>query len=265
MLFVFTGTDRDGHLSTRLANRDAHIAWLGDNAERIHVGGPLLAEDGETMIGSMLVIEADSEAEARAPARHRPLRHRRSVRHHSVARLAMDRRQARLTAPATRSGRHTMAYWLFKSEPGTWSWDDQVAAGGAGAEWDGIRNYQARNNMREMKLGRSRGFFYHSVNEKQHDGRGRGHRLEISHPDSTTDDPNAGNAWTSSRGRSLSPRPSLWPWISRPNPKPRPHGAGQQYPPLRPAGEAGGMEDHPGHGRPEGLTTAWTSITASCR
>ena len=59
-----------------------------------------------------------------------------------------------------------MAYWLFKSEPNTWSWDDQVAEGDKGAEWDGIRNYQADNNMKEMKVG-DKAFFYHSVNERQ--------------------------------------------------------------------------------------------------
>jgi len=59
-----------------------------------------------------------------------------------------------------------MTYWLFKSEPGTWSWDDQVAKGAVGEEWDGIRNYQARNNMRVMKQG-ERGFFYHSIDEKR--------------------------------------------------------------------------------------------------
>jgi len=78
-----------------------------------------------------------------------------------------------------------MAYWLFKSEPGTWSWDDQVAKGAAGEEWDGVRNYQARNNMREMKLG-DRGFFYHSLKEKSIVG-----VVEVCkeiHPDSTTDD-----------------------------------------------------------------------------
>lgn len=57
-----------------------------------------------------------------------------------------------------------MAYWLFKSEPGAWSWDDQVRDGTA--EWDGVRNYQACNNMKAMKKG-DLGFFYHSVNEKQ--------------------------------------------------------------------------------------------------
>ena len=43
-----------------------------------------------------------------------------------------------------------MAYWLFKSEPNTWGWDHQVARGEVGEESDGVRNYQARNNMRAM-------------------------------------------------------------------------------------------------------------------
>jgi len=78
-----------------------------------------------------------------------------------------------------------MAYWLFKSEPSTWSWDDQVAKGDAGEEWDGVRNYQARNNMRLMQLG-DLGFFYHSQKDKEIVG-----IVEVcatSHPDSTTDD-----------------------------------------------------------------------------
>ena len=54
-----------------------------------------------------------------------------------------------------------MNHWLFKSEPDAWSWDQQVARGDAGEEWTGVRNYQARNNMRAMKVG-DRGFFYHS-------------------------------------------------------------------------------------------------------
>ena len=58
-----------------------------------------------------------------------------------------------------------MKYWLFKSEPSTWSWDDQVARGDAGEEWDGVRNYQARNFMRDMAIG-DRAFFYHSQSEK---------------------------------------------------------------------------------------------------
>ena len=54
-----------------------------------------------------------------------------------------------------------MQYWLFKSEPSTWSWDQQVAKGDVGEEWDGVRNYQARNFMRQMNVG-DLGFFYHS-------------------------------------------------------------------------------------------------------
>ncbi len=58
-----------------------------------------------------------------------------------------------------------MAYWLFKSEPGTWSWAQQKARGKDGEEWTGVRNYQSRNTMRAMKLG-DKGFFYHSGGDK---------------------------------------------------------------------------------------------------
>ncbi len=57
-----------------------------------------------------------------------------------------------------------MQYWLFKSEPFKWSWDQQVAA--SVDHWDGVRNYQASNNMKAMKLG-DRGFFYHSNEGKE--------------------------------------------------------------------------------------------------
>lgn len=82
-------------------------------------------------------------------------------------------------------GYRLMAYWLFKSEPSTWSWDDQVAKGDDGEEWDGVRNYQARNFMREMKIG-DLGFFYHSQKDKAIVG-----VVEViaeAHPDSTTED-----------------------------------------------------------------------------
>jgi len=78
-----------------------------------------------------------------------------------------------------------MAYWLFKSEPNAWSWDDQVAKGDVGEEWDGVRNYQARNNMRAMKTG-DRGFFYHSMKEKSVVGVIE--VIEEARQDSTTDD-----------------------------------------------------------------------------
>ena len=78
-----------------------------------------------------------------------------------------------------------MAYWLFKSEPDVFGWDDLVAKGDAGEEWDGVRNYQARNNMRAMKLG-DQGFYYHSRTGLEIVG-----ICEVcaeAHPDSTTDD-----------------------------------------------------------------------------
>ena len=59
-----------------------------------------------------------------------------------------------------------MEYWLFKSEPSTWSWKDQVKKGKEGEGWDGVRNSQANYNMKKMKIG-DLGFFYHSVKEKQ--------------------------------------------------------------------------------------------------
>ena len=78
-----------------------------------------------------------------------------------------------------------MQYWLFKSEPSTWSWDQQVAKGDVGEEWDGVRNYQARNFMRQMNVG-DLGFFYHSQKDKEIVG-----IVEVCanvHSDSTTDD-----------------------------------------------------------------------------
>ena len=79
-----------------------------------------------------------------------------------------------------------MAYWLFKSEPDVFSFDMLLAKGKAGEEWTGIRNYQARNNMRIMKLG-DKGFFYHSNTGKNIVG-----IVEVCntiHPDSTADKP----------------------------------------------------------------------------
>lgn len=59
-----------------------------------------------------------------------------------------------------------MQTWLIKSEPGSWSWDDQVARGDKGEHWDGVRNHQAAKNLKAMKVG-DRAFFYHSVDEKR--------------------------------------------------------------------------------------------------
>ncbi|MEC8366179.1 MAG: EVE domain-containing protein, partial [Pseudomonadota bacterium] len=59
-----------------------------------------------------------------------------------------------------------MNYWLMKSEPSKWSWNDQLARSEDGEGWDGVRNHQASNNMKAMEIG-DLAFFYHSVNEKQ--------------------------------------------------------------------------------------------------
>jgi len=79
-----------------------------------------------------------------------------------------------------------MAYWLFKSEPDVFSFDDLISRGETGEQWDGVRNYQARNNMRAMKKG-ERGFFYHSNVGKEIVG-----ICEVvaeAHPDTTAADP----------------------------------------------------------------------------
>jgi predicted RNA-binding protein with PUA-like domain len=75
-----------------------------------------------------------------------------------------------------------MAYWLFKSEPDAWSWDAQKKEGAKGAEWDGVRNYQARNVMRSMTQG-DLGFFYHSGDERRVVGVVK--VVAEAHPDST--------------------------------------------------------------------------------
>jgi predicted RNA-binding protein with PUA-like domain len=79
-----------------------------------------------------------------------------------------------------------MAHWLFKSEPDVFSWDMLKAKGKAGEEWTGIRNYQARNNMRQMRLG-DRGFYYHSNIGKAVVGIAE--VCKLIHPDSTADIP----------------------------------------------------------------------------
>lgn len=59
-----------------------------------------------------------------------------------------------------------MNHWLFKSEPSTWSWNDQVKAGAKGTHWSGVRNHLAKQNMMKMRVG-DLGFFYHSNEGKE--------------------------------------------------------------------------------------------------
>ena len=94
-----------------------------------------------------------------------------------------------------------MTHWLLKSEPHVFGWPEQVALGDAGGPWTGVRNYQARNNMRAMALG-DRGFFYHSTRGLEVVG-----LLEVTasaHPDPTADgDPR----WDCVTVRALVPLP----------------------------------------------------------
>jgi predicted RNA-binding protein with PUA-like domain len=75
------------------------------------------------------------------------------------------------------------AYWLVKSEPDQYSWDDLVKDGST--YWDGVRNYQARNNLREMKVG-DYAFYYHSNVGKEVVGISK--VIRSAYPDPTTDD-----------------------------------------------------------------------------
>jgi len=79
-----------------------------------------------------------------------------------------------------------MKYWLFKSEPNVFSFEMLKKKGKAGSEWDGVRNFTARNNMKAMEIG-DLGFFYHS-NEGL-DVVGIVEVCKLAHPDSTADDP----------------------------------------------------------------------------
>ena len=75
-----------------------------------------------------------------------------------------------------------MGHWLLKSEPGDWSWAQQVAKGRDGAEWTGIRNFSAKNNLRAMKKG-EQAFFYHTGKERAIVGIVK--VIAEAHPDST--------------------------------------------------------------------------------
>ena len=134
-----------------------------------------------------------------------------------------------------------MAYWLFKSEPETWSFAMQKKKGKAGQEWDGVRNYQARNHMRAMAVG-DRGFFYHSGDEKAVVG-----IVEIvkeAHPDSTDE------AWECVDIRAVAdmPEPVTLETIKATKSLER-NGAGEELAALGAAGQRGGMEDDLQDGR----------------
>src|SRR6478609_753439 len=91
-----------------------------------------------------------------------------------------------------------MAYWLMKSEPDSWSWDQQVKKGVKGETWTGVRNHQAKLNLMKMKKG-DRAFFYHSNTGKEIVG-----LVEIireAHPDPTA---KAGEPWVAVEVKAVS-------------------------------------------------------------
>ena len=92
-----------------------------------------MTEDGGVSTGSLIVFEADTFAQAEAFADNDPYVKAGTVR--------QPRHQGVETGSSTARSDDVMAYWLMKSEPSSWSWDDQVKAGTA--EWDGVRNHQA--------------------------------------------------------------------------------------------------------------------------
>ena len=94
-----------------------------------------------------------------------------------------------------------MAYWLVKSEPDAWSWDQQVAAGAKGTAWTGVRNHTAKLNLMKMKKG-DRAFFYHSNEGKEIVG-----IVEVAreaYPDPTAE---AGSPWVVVDMKAVNPVP----------------------------------------------------------
>jgi predicted RNA-binding protein with PUA-like domain len=83
----------------------------------------------------------------------------------------------------------TMNYWLIKSEPSAWSWDQQVKSGAKGEAWTGVRNHTAKQNLMKMKKG-DRAFFYHSNEGKEIVGIAE--IVRESYPDPTTE---VGSPW----------------------------------------------------------------------
>jgi len=94
-----------------------------------------------------------------------------------------------------------MAYWLLKTEPEEFSWNDQVKSGAKGEAWSGVRNFTARNNLKEMKKG-DKFFFYHTGDEKQVVGIGE--VLREAFPDPTA---KAGEPWIAVQTAAVEPVP----------------------------------------------------------
>jgi len=94
-----------------------------------------------------------------------------------------------------------MAYWLMKTEPEEFSWDDQVKRGAKGEAWSGVRNFIARRHLKEMKKG-DKFFFYHTGDQKQVVGIGE--VIRENYPDPTA---GKGEPWVAVSTRAVEPLP----------------------------------------------------------
>ena len=232
MHFVAILTDRDDGLPIRLANRPAHHR-MAEGRPAWPIAGPFLDDKGD-MVGSLLIIEAEDEAAARAVFATDPYAKAGLFKSTRVDALALGRRQAGLIGRISSTER-PMAHWLFKSEPDVFSFDDLTKKGAAGQEWDGVRNYQARNNMRAMQVG-DRGFFYHSNKGKEIVGIVE--VAKLAHPDSTDDS----GRWECVDIRAVrAGAEALFAGRGQGRAAAERHGAGRQFPPFGAAGDRRGM------------------------
>ena len=137
-----------------------------------------------------------------------------------------------------------MAYWLMKSEPDSWSWDHQVKAGAKGAEWTGVRNHTAKQNLMKMKKG-DRAFFYHSNVGKEIVGVVE--VLREHHPDPTAEkaSPGGGRRGAGAHAATGDAR------RHQERAKAERYGAGQTIAPVGGAGDGGRMEADLQDGRNE--------------
>jgi len=136
-------------------------------------------------MASKSVTAARKTTMARTPASVKPAAKKAATKKLAAKKPTAKKKTAATKTVSPRPTGSKRAYWLFKSEPDKFSWDDLKAKGKTGEEWDGVRNYLARNNMRAMQIG-DLSFFYHSNAGK--DIVGIAEVCALAHSDSTTDD-----------------------------------------------------------------------------
>ena len=137
-----------------------------------------------------------------------------------------------------------MRHWLLKSEPSSWSWEDQVKAGAKGTPWNGVHNHTAKLNMMAMKKGDT-AFFYHSNEGKAIVGTVEVVREAYPDPDNGPKDP-----WVLVDVKALAPFPKPVTLAdAKAEPAPCQDVARGVLSPLRAAGHGRGMEDRLRHGR----------------